>query len=184
MSLHTQLNHLASSFAQAVFQAIRNVSLEELVAETGGLKGMDRSAPRPALIGRSSERELVQMTERSRAQSPGSWQGRERGGPRGSRRVAHRRASPGRRRGRRRRTARGRRASSRRLKRRSPDDIQKALGDVVSLVENRPKGPRAEQIRSELGMQAKEMPRVLGEGLASRKLRKRGHKRATTYYAT
>ena len=33
-------------------------------------------------------------------------------------------------------------------------------------------------------MQAKEMPRVLGEGIATRRLRKRGHKRATTYYAT
>ena len=42
---------------------------------------------------------------------------------------------------------------------------------------------RAEQIRSELGMQPKEMPRILGEGLASRRLKKRGHKRATTYYA-
>ena len=53
----------------------------------------------------------------------------------------------------------------------------------MSLVENRPRGLRAEQIRSELGMQAKEMPRVLGEGLATRRLRKRGQKRATTYYA-
>ena len=53
----------------------------------------------------------------------------------------------------------------------------------MSLVENSPRGMRAEQIRSELGMQAKELPRVLGEGLATRRLRKRGHKRATTYYA-
>ena len=42
---------------------------------------------------------------------------------------------------------------------------------------------RAEQIRSELGMEAKEMPRILSEGLATRRLRKRGQKRATTYYA-
>ena len=42
---------------------------------------------------------------------------------------------------------------------------------------------RAEQIRVELGMQAKEMPRILGEGIATRRLRKRGQKRATTYYA-
>jgi hypothetical protein len=44
-------------------------------------------------------------------------------------------------------------------------------------------GLRAEQIRSELGMQAKELPRVLKEGLASKKLRSKGQKRATTYYA-
>ena len=152
MSLHTQLNQLASSFAQAVFQAIRNVSLEELVAETGGLRGM----------------ELVPMTRPSRGASRGAPR-RERAPRRGSSRQE---TGPSR-----------RRAGSRRLKRRSPDDIQKALGEVVSLVENRPKGLRAEQIRSELGMQAKEMPRVLGEGLATRKLKKRGHKRATTYYA-
>jgi hypothetical protein len=77
----------------------------------------------------------------------------------------------------------GRRGSSGRLKRRSAADIEKALEAVVSLVEKRPKGLRAEEIRTQLGMEAKEMPRVLGEGLATQKLHKRGHKRATTYYA-
>lgn len=144
MSLQTQLNHLASSFTQAVIAAIREVSLEELVAETGGLKGM----PRPP-AGRSA----AVTSSRGRGRVP------------------------------RRETGPSRRSSSRRLKRRSHDDIEKALGEIVSLVENSPRGMRAEQIRSELGMQAKELPRVLGEGLATRRLRKRGHKRATTYYA-
>jgi hypothetical protein len=44
-------------------------------------------------------------------------------------------------------------------------------------------GYRAEQIRKTLKMQAKEMPRVLSEGLATHKLKKRGQKRATTYTA-
>jgi hypothetical protein len=44
-------------------------------------------------------------------------------------------------------------------------------------------GLRAEQIRAQLGMQAKEMPRVLAEGLSKRKLKRRGQKRATTYTA-
>ena len=144
MSLQTQLNQLASSFTQAVIAAIREVSLEELVAETGGLKGMPRT---PATRG------VAMASSRGRGRAP------------------------------RRETGPSRRSSSRRLKRRSPRDIEKALGEIVSLVENSPKGLRAEQIRSELGMQAKEMPRVLGEGLATRRLRKRGHKRATTYYA-
>jgi hypothetical protein len=139
MSLQSQLNQLASSFTHAVIEAIREVSLEELVAETGGLKGMPRV---PALAG-----------SRGRGRAP------------------------------RRQTGPSRRSSSRRLKRRSRNDIQKALGDIVSLVENRPRGMRAEQIRIELGMEAKEMPRILGEGLATRQLRKRGQKRATTYYA-
>jgi hypothetical protein len=32
-------------------------------------------------------------------------------------------------------------------------------------------------------MQSKEMPRVLAEGLAKKKLKKKGQKRATTYFA-
>lgn len=138
MSLQSQLNQLASSFTHAVIEAIREVSLEELVAETGGLRGMPR---------------MPAATSRGRGRAP-----RRQAGP-------------------------TRRPSSRRLKRRSRKDIQKALGDIVSLVENRPRGMRAEQIRIELGMQAKEMPRILGEGIATRRLRKRGQKRATTYYA-
>ena len=143
MSLQSQLNQIASSFTRAVIEAIREISLEELVAETGGLKGMPRI---PAATSRAA-------TSRGRGRAP------------------------------RRETGPTRRPSSRRLKRRSRKDIQKALGDIVSLVGNRPRGMRAEQIRVELGMQAKEMPRILGEGLATRRLRKRGQKRATTYYA-
>jgi hypothetical protein len=140
MSLQSQLNQLAASFTQAVIEAIRAISLEELVAETGGLRGMPRV--------------------------PAGADARGRG------RAPRRAAGPSR-----------RRSSSRRLKRRSHDDIEKALGEIVSLVGNQPRGMRAEQIRSELGMEAKEMPRILGEGLATRRLRKRGQKRATTYYA-
>jgi hypothetical protein len=76
----------------------------------------------------------------------------------------------------------GRRASGR-LARRSPEQIAKALEGVVGLVKKHKGGLRAEQIRSELGMQAKEMPRVLAEGLAKKKLKRRGRKRATTYTA-
>ena len=44
-------------------------------------------------------------------------------------------------------------------------------------------GLRAEEIRANLGMEAKELPRVLKEGLAKKKLRSKGQKRATTYTA-
>jgi hypothetical protein len=70
-----------------------------------------------------------------------------------------------------------------RLARRSADDIAGALDSVVALVKKHKDGMRAEEIRRELGMQAKEMPRVLKEGLSSRVLRTRGQKRATTYFA-
>jgi hypothetical protein len=72
--------------------------------------------------------------------------------------------------------------SSGRLPRRSPEDIAKALGQVVSLVKRHREGLRAEQIRSELGLQAKEMPRILKEGLETRVLKSKGQKRATTYF--
>jgi hypothetical protein len=70
-----------------------------------------------------------------------------------------------------------------RLKRRSSHEISKAVDEVVALVKKNKAGLRAEQIREQLGMQAKEMPRVLKEGLAKKKLRSRGQKRATTYTA-
>ena len=70
-----------------------------------------------------------------------------------------------------------------RLRRRSADDIAKALDRVVALVKKNKEGLRAEQIRQQLGMQAKEMPRVLKDALAKKQLKSRGQKRATTYFA-
>jgi hypothetical protein len=73
------------------------------------------------------------------------------------------------------------RRSSGRLARRSPDEIAKALDRVVALVQSKKDGLRAEQIRGALKMESKEMPRILNEGLAKKKLKARGQKRATTY---
>ncbi|HEX3771522.1 MAG TPA: hypothetical protein VHV30_11675 [Polyangiaceae bacterium] len=70
-----------------------------------------------------------------------------------------------------------------RLKRRSADDIAVTLDRIVSLLKANPAGLRAEQIRKQLGMLAKELPRPLAEGLSSKALRKRGQKRATVYFA-
>ncbi|MDP9001819.1 MAG: hypothetical protein M3O46_17100 [Myxococcota bacterium] len=70
-----------------------------------------------------------------------------------------------------------------RLKRRSPADIAKALDQVVTLLKSKKEGLRAEQIRKTLRMQSKEMPRVLSDGLAQKRLKKKGQKRATTYSA-
>lgn len=75
-------------------------------------------------------------------------------------------------------------ASAGRLQRRSPEDIAAALGQVVALVKKHKEGLRAEQIRSELGLQAKEMPRILKEGLETKALKSKGQKRATTYFAS
>jgi hypothetical protein len=75
-------------------------------------------------------------------------------------------------------------ARSGRLQRRSTEDIANALEQVVALVKKSKTGLRAEQIRQQLDMQAKEMPRVLKEGLSTKKLKAKGQKRATTYTAS
>jgi hypothetical protein len=80
------------------------------------------------------------------------------------------------------RAARVPEARSGRLPRRSAEDIAKTLAIVVSLLGSRKNGLRAEQIRTELNMQAKELPRILKEGLDRKKIRAVGQKRATTYF--
>ena len=69
-----------------------------------------------------------------------------------------------------------------RLARRSSDDIEQVIGRIVGLLKQNPKGLRAEEIRSKLGLLSKEMPRPLKEGLDSGRLGKSGQKRATTYF--
>jgi hypothetical protein len=81
------------------------------------------------------------------------------------------------------RSAKPARSSTGRLARRSPAQIAKALQEVVALVRTNKGGRRAEQIRQALGMEAKEMPRILKEGVAKKVLKSSGEKRATTYAA-
>jgi len=76
---------------------------------------------------------------------------------------------------------RGRRAAGR-LTRRSAQEIARTLDRVVSAVKAS-KGLRAEEIRKALSLDVREVPRVLKEGLKTRKLRAKGQKRATTYFA-
>ncbi len=70
-----------------------------------------------------------------------------------------------------------------RLPRRSPAEIAKTLDQLIAVVKRKPEGLRAEQIRQELGLEAKEMPRILKAGLDKRVLKSKGQKRATTYFA-
>jgi hypothetical protein len=74
----------------------------------------------------------------------------------------------------------GRRA---RLARRSAEDIEHGVERVVSLLKSSESGLRAEQIRGNLSLTAKEMPRLLKAALASKLLTRKGSKRATTYTA-
>ncbi len=134
MSLRSQLNELAAHFADAIVNAIRGSSLEELLAQTGGSVGSGRGRGRP--------RGLAVATEPK---------------------------------------ARGRRSG--RLPRRSAEEIAAELDRIVGLVKKSKAGLRAEEIRAALKMQSKEMPRILKEGLATKVLKSKGQKRATTYTA-
>lgn len=78
---------------------------------------------------------------------------------------------------------RGGRRRAGRLPRRSAADIGEVIDRIVALVKQSPKGMRAEQIRQQLDMQAKEMPRPLREAVAAGRLSRSGQKRATTYFA-
>jgi hypothetical protein len=133
-NLRSQLDSLAASFANAVVDAIRCASLQELVSTEGRSNVVSRS-PISAPIAKAAALPAARATR------------------------------------------------SGRLKRRSSDDIGKVLDEVVALVKKNKDGLRAEQIRAELDLQAKELPRVLKEGLSSKRLRKTGQKRATVYAA-
>jgi hypothetical protein len=69
-----------------------------------------------------------------------------------------------------------------RLPRRSAEEIAATLNKVVLLVKTQKNGLRAEEIRSKLGLLPKEMPRILKEGISTKKLTSKGQKRATTYF--
>ncbi len=129
-TLRSNLNAIATSFANAVLEAVRGASVDELLANGANHRAAHRSN--------------------------GSTKGPARGAPL---------------------------RSSGRLARRSTDDIAALLDKITALVKKHKSGLRAEQIRIELKMQSKEMPRVLKEGLSTKRLKTKGQKRATTYFA-
>jgi hypothetical protein len=72
-------------------------------------------------------------------------------------------------------------AKSARLSRRSSADIEQALSYVVGALKAGP--VRSEQIQKSLGIDKRELLRVLRHGLATKKLKSKGQKRATLYSA-
>ena len=68
--------------------------------------------------------------------------------------------------------------------RRSPADMTELVDRIVELLRGSKTGLRAEQIRAGLGVGAQDLSRPIAAGLAAKRLKKRGQKRATTYFAT
>ena len=66
---------------------------------------------------------------------------------------------------------------------RSGHDNAKTLELVVLLLRGQKGGLRAEHLRNKLGVLKPEMTRVLKQGRATKKITRRGQRRATTYFA-
>jgi hypothetical protein len=185
-TLRSAIDALASTFAAAVTAAIRGGSLDDILALSGA------EAPAPLRRGRGRPPKARGGTGTANpggdAGAIGST-GRSAGGggqpdplavpvegtagaPAKKTAATATRAAPAK-----------KVATPGRLPRRSPAEIAKALAKVVALVKSDSGGLRAEQIRERLGMESKEMPRVLKEGLAKKVLKSKGQKRSTTYTA-
>ena len=124
MPLRATINALASEFAHALVRALRNASLDEIVAETHS---------------------------------------------------AHRATTPA-------RPSRAPRARGGRLARRSDEDLKHLTDRIVTLVAGAKDGMSAEALKASLKIERKELPRPLAMALASKKIRKRGQRRATKYF--
>ena len=126
MTLHATINALAAEFAHELLRAIRNSSLDEIIAEThGGHTRQARAAGRPRALGAKT------------------------GG---------------------------------RLARRSDADLKRLADKIIALVAANKNGINAEGIKSALKIERKELPRPLAMALKSKKISKRGKKRATKYF--
>ncbi len=69
-----------------------------------------------------------------------------------------------------------------RLKRRSIEEIEAVVVTIVGLLKKHKTGLRAEQIRAELGLEPREMPRVLKQGIMGKTIKVlSGQKRSTVY---
>jgi len=160
--LRSSIEALAATFASSILAAIRGANLDDVL--TVG------SEPAPAAKrGRGRPRKDAAQTPAASARAS-TLPKRGPGRPKKTSAAAVPSVSP----------KKG--AQGGRLARRSQAQIEKTLGDIVALVKKKP-GLRAEQIRAQLGLQAKEMPRILAEGLSTKTLTKKGEKRATVYSA-
>lgn len=78
---------------------------------------------------------------------------------------------------------RARKTSSGRLARRSPEEIDAMVGQIVGVLKDAPDGLRSEEIQKVLGIDKREISGPIAQALGAKKIRKVGEKRATTYFA-
>lgn len=156
--LRSTIDNFAKTFASSIVAAIKGASLDEILTLTGAEAPAARRGPGRPRGAATAPKPASKPAVGTAAAKPA---------------PARKPAS-----------APAKKIAKGRLHRRSPADIAKALEQVVAVVKKNPKGLRAEQIRAELKMDAKEMPRVLKEGLGKKVLKSKGVKRSTTYMAS
>jgi hypothetical protein len=135
MTLHATINSLASEFAHELLRALRNASLDEIIAETA-------------------------HDHRSHATHPVAHAKHAAGGGGGG----------------------ARRARGGKRHRRSSADLTSVVEKIISTVKSHKNGINAEGIRAALKLPRKELPRPIQLALATKKIKKKGERRATTYF--
>jgi hypothetical protein len=169
-TLKSTIESLAAQFATSILGALRSASIDEVMSLTGqrasaAASGSGAAAPVKRGPGRPKKAAAAAPAAEAAPAAP-----KKRGRPAGSG-SANKAAGP------------AKKTASGRLARRSAEDIGGVVDSIVSLLEQHSEGLRAEQIRGALGLDAKELPRPLADGLAAGTITKTGQKRATTYFA-
>ena len=182
-TLKSTLESLASQFAMSILNALRSASIEEVMGVTGARASaavVSASAPAaaaPAKRGAGRPKKAAAAAVPAPVAPAPAAAPKKRGRPAGSGNKTKAAAAP-------KAVAapKAKKTAPGRLARRSLEDIGSVVESIVALLQSYPDGLRAEQIRVALGLEAKELPRPLADGVAAGTLTKTGQKRATTYF--
>ena len=163
-SLITQFtSELTAHVREGVLAELRHMSLDQLFALAGGKTAAPKApkapkpakaAPAPAMAAAPAKRGPGRPRKDASAAAPAA-------------------KAP--------KVAKAKKTSTGRLARRSAADIQSTLDQIVAFVHANP-GVRSEHITASLGLDKKELPRPIAEGLKSGVITKEGQKRATQYF--
>jgi hypothetical protein len=156
-SLEQQIVDLTEAFALQVFDALRAGSLDDLLALDRASQQRPAHVP-PKLAGTRRRRGRGRTRKTEANAAPQSW------GEWGPNKSTHKRI------------------------RRSPLQLEKLANLIVAIVKDHPKGVNAEAIKTRMGIKhgnvgAKVFTKPLGVALASKRIRKTGTRRGTTYFA-
>jgi hypothetical protein len=169
-TLDSQVKSLAHSFADAVVAAIRNASIQEILAETA------RTPSTPAKRGPGRPPKVAAAPPKRGPGRPRKVDASVGGGTTASKAAPAKSAAPA-------KGAKGASGKGGRLKRRSPADIERVIGLVVKALGEHKAGLRSEQLQKVLKLSKKEITGPLAQALGAKQITKKGEKRSTTYFS-